>query len=86
MTLLDLPGTSDIRNQDFVNLSVASCGDSEDELLVDMLFPVWEISEIVPGNYLSLPRAFPFDVPQGYVSTAGRKGPEMIGALFDIFT
>lgn len=86
MTLLDLPGTSDVRNQDFVNLSVGSCGDSEDELLVDMLFPVWEISEIVLDNYLSLPRAFPFDVPQGYVSTAGRKGPEMIGALFDIFT
>lgn len=69
-----------------VNLSAGSCRDSRHGVLVDKLFPVWKISKIVLDNYLSFPRAFTFDVPQGYMSKAGREDSEMVWATFDIFT
>lgn len=48
---------------------------------MDVLFPVWKISEIALDNDLSFPRAFTFDVPQGYTSKA-----EMVWATLDVFT
>lgn len=50
-----------------------------------MLFPVWKIPKIVLGNDLSFPRTFTFDVPQSWVSKAGREGSEMAGMTLHIF-
>jgi len=66
-----MSGISDTRNEDFVNLSAGSCRDRRHGVLADMLFPVWKISKIVLHNYLSFPRVFTCDIPQGYMSKAG---------------
>lgn len=53
---------------------------------MDVLFPVWKIPKIVLGNDLAFPRTFTFDVPQSYMSKAGREASETTGTTLYIFT